>query len=86
MAEIFFEVADSKYNDGIFLEEYNGTWSLIAGQVGRDGNKYKRWVFPQGKDRQPAEKPMPLKINLGDRISASSILKSLYWALNPKEG
>ena len=78
MPDLFIEIPDSKYGDGIILEEYNGKWSLVGAQTGKDGNQYKRWVFPQGRDRQPTEKPIPLKITLGDRKTATDILKSLF--------
>ena len=86
MLDLFIEIPFSEHNEGVVLNEYNGTFSLIQAQKGKDGKHYMRWCFPQGKDRQPMEKAIPQKINLGDRNAATEVLKKLYWALNPKEG
>ena len=55
---------DSKYGQGILLEEYQGTWSLISAR--RDVNDIirKRWCYPQRKDK-PLDKPVPWKLELG---------------------
>lgn len=86
MPDLFIEIPDSKYGDGVILEEYQGKWSLVSAQVGKDGKNYKRWTFPQGRDRQPTEKPIPLKITLGDLETAADVLAKLYRMLKPKHG
>jgi hypothetical protein len=65
----------------ILLDFYNDAYSLIAAQEGKDGNVYKRWVYPQGKNRQASEKSIPLKITLGNRTEALEMLKAIINAL-----
>lgn len=77
MNEIFYKVPESKYGDGVFLEEYKGTYQLIAGNTGGDGTNYKKWAFPQNKDRKPTEKAIPVSVNLGPRHTAIDILKKM---------
>jgi hypothetical protein len=79
--EISFRVPNSKYNEMILLDKYNDAYSLIAAQEGKDGNIYKRWVFPQGKNRQASEKSIPLKITLGNRTEALAMLQGFINAL-----
>jgi hypothetical protein len=83
--DLFIEIPHSEYGDGVILNEYNGTFSIVAAKKGKDGKPYMQWGFPQGKDRLPREKPLPIKINLGDRNAATATLKALYFAINPKE-
>lgn len=84
MNEIFYKVPESKYSDGVFLEEYKGVFKLIAGNTGRDGTNYKKWAFPQNKDRKPTEKATPVSVNLGPRYTAIGILKKMIAELeNP---
>ena len=75
--EIFLADPDSKYNEGIMLEEYNGILSLVYAQKSKedDGKVYKRWCFPQDKDLQPREKAIPWKVRLGKREQAVKTLK-----------
>ena len=63
--EKYVEIEDSDYNEIIIIEEYKGQISLVLGNLGRDGTAYKKWAFPQTKDKQPAAKALPLKIPLG---------------------
>ena len=77
MNEIFYELPESKYGDGVFLEEYKGVYQLIAGNTSRDGTNYKKWAFPQNKDRKPTEKAIPISVNLGPRHTAIDILKKM---------
>ena len=77
--EIFFEYEDSKYGEGIMVEEYNDRISLVLAQQGKgDGTVYKKWCYPQGKDRAPLEKAIPWKIYLGpDRKKAVEMLRKI---------
>ena len=77
MNEIFYELPESEYGDGVFLEEYKNQIQLIAGNTGRDGTNYKKWAFPQNKDRKPTEKAIPVSVNLGSRYMAIDILKKM---------
>ena len=61
------------------MEEYNDRISLVLAQKGQaEGTVWKKWVFPQGKDRQPNEKAIPHKIYLGhNRQSAIDMLRKI---------
>lgn len=74
---IFYEIPGSKWGDGVFLEEYKGSYQLIAGRAGNEGTNYKRWAFPKTKDKKPTEKAIPVSVNLGDRSTAIGILKKM---------
>ena len=65
---MFIELPDSKYNEGIEIEEYNGVWSMVLAQRADDGKTYKRWCFPQVKDKKPSGKAIPWKITLGGSV------------------
>jgi len=55
--EVFFEYPDSKYGEGIMLEEYNDRISLVLAQKGKgEGTAWKKWAYPQNKERQPTER------------------------------
>ena len=83
MKEIFFEIPGSKYGEGIMLEEYNDRISLVLAQKGKgNGTTYKKWCFPQTKDREPAEKAIPWKIQIGrDRQEAVETLRKIAMEL-----
>ncbi len=86
--EMFFPYPNSKYSDGIMLEEYHDRLSLVAAQEGKgDGTTYKRWCYPQGKDRGPLDKAVPWKIELGhNRETAIKMLKDIISFLAPGKG
>ena len=75
----YFDLKDD-YQNAIILDEYNGEFSLVMGQVGKDGEAYKRWGKLQigKKDDEKFTKIMPWKVKLGDKQRAADIL---YWAL-----
>ena len=75
----YFEFHDD-YNNIIVLDEYNGEFSLVMGQLGKDGEAYKRWGRLQigKKGDEKYTKDMPWKIKLGDKQTAADVL---YWAL-----
>ena len=78
--EMFFEFPDNKYGEGIMLEEYNDRLSLVFAQKPKSGNGtvYKKWCYPQGKDRGPLEKAIPWKIHIGrDRQEAIEMLRAI---------
>lgn len=64
--EKYVEIEGSDYNEIIIIEEYKGQISLVLGNLGRDGTAYKKWAFPQTKDKKPTGKALPLKIPLGE--------------------
>ena len=74
--EFFYAYPNDDYNGGIVLEEYNGVLSLVAGGKGQgNGTVYKKWGFPQKKDKQPTERAIPWKIQLGNDREAVAALK-----------
>jgi len=73
--EIYKPYEDSQYNDGVVLEEYNGVYSLVSASQSDEGPIYKRWCFPQVKDKQPAEKAIPMKVKLGGPREAVKMLE-----------
>lgn len=64
--EKYVEIEGSDYNEIIIIEEYKGQISLVLGNLGRDGSVYKKWAFPQTKEKKPMGKALPLKIPLGE--------------------
>ena len=76
----FFKVEDSKYGDVIFLNEYNGSISLIAGNDGDKGT-FQRWCKPQtGRDKF-ADKAIPMKVSLGGKECAIGMLQDILASL-----
>jgi len=65
------------YKSGLALEEYNGAFSIVSCEDGKDGKLWPRWCFPQDKDKKPREKALPMKINLGDDKPAAIALLRL---------
>lgn len=73
----FIEFADSKWREGVQLEEYKGEYSIITARQG-DDKIYFKWGFPQGKDKKPIEKSLPWKVKIGqDKDEAVKVLKGL---------
>jgi len=72
----FLKTSDT-YNEGILVDIYKNEYSLCVAEEGKDGNIYKRWIFPQVKDRQPGEKSIPWKITLGVKQQAIQRLEQL---------
>lgn len=77
---------NSEYNQGCSLSEYNGIYSITSANVGKDGNTYKQWVFPQVKKDTPGEKALPWQVRLGDLNQAKEILKRYLSLLGGGEG
>jgi hypothetical protein len=82
--ELFFKRASSNFGDGIIFQEYNDKFFLIAG--GKGHQVWKRYCFPQKKDKQPTDKPIPMSVNLGDRYEAIDLLEKFLKALKPSNG
>ena len=70
----YFDLEDD-YKNIVIIEEYEGKISLIMGQLGADGTKYKRWgklsIGKKGEDK--FTKLMPWKVKLGDKQRAADI-------------
>ena len=75
-AKPFYANEGSQYGEGIVLDDYNGTISLVAARKKED-NIYMEWCYPQARDgsRKPIEKSLPWKVSLGDRESAIKALR-----------
>jgi len=78
--ELFFEFENSQYGDGVMLERYKGTYSIVAAKKTQSDKIYMQWVYlpKKGKNAGPSDKILPWKIKLGDnREEAISTLKWL---------
>ena len=63
--------------DGVSLEEYKDTYSLISTRAGSDGKQYKQYATYQiGRDKH-AEKDWPVKVTLGDRAQVVAVARWL---------
>jgi hypothetical protein len=82
--QVFYKLKNSDYGEGLLLEKYNETFGVYAAQEPREtnGTIYKRWAFPQTKERQPGEKAIPMGIKLGNQTEAIEILKYFLEQLN----
>lgn len=69
------EIKTTDY-DGIYLEEYNGKYSINALRVSNE-KFYTVWAkYTKGKDVYQ-EKDWPVKVNLGDKETAKTTLLNL---------
>jgi len=51
ISENTFTVTNEKYNEGIALDEYNGTYSIVSCQKAQDGKIWPKWMRMRlGKD------------------------------------
>ena len=82
MTDFETHIVNEQYNSGVKLEEYKGTFSLASIWVTKDGETKLRWCYPE-KDRKPVEKPMPVKLTLGDKAKACEILIGLLNEIDP---
>ena len=80
--EVFVENPDSQYHEGIILAKYNGQFALYLGQKAVDGRVWKRYCKMQTKKNVFADKPIPVKIDLGNQNEAILALKHLLNQLN----
>jgi len=56
------------YNDGILLQEYQGSYGLVATTRGNNDVNYKQWVFLskwQNGKAVPDNKKRPMAVRLG---------------------
>ena len=77
--EVTIPIPHSNYNECIIIEKYGDQYSLVSGVLSQkaDGTVFKKWGFPQDKDKKPREKAIPWKITLGNRNDAIEIIKSI---------
>ena len=71
-----FIETDEKYHNGVALEEYNGKLSLVRAYMAKDGEVKAKWGYPQ-KNKNPIEKAIPWKVELGPEQDAIDILRRL---------
>jgi hypothetical protein len=83
--ELFFDL-QTDYGDGIVLNKYGDRFSLIAARKSSkaEGTIWKDWAFPQGKDKKPKEKAIPLGVRLGNMSEARKFAKWLLANLDHK--
>lgn len=81
--ELFFRIEGGDYGDGAMLNKYGDNYSIIAAQESQTGGTvYKRWAFPQDKDKKPRPKAIPMGVKLGNRTQAIGILRAMLAALD----
>lgn len=83
MREIVKLKTGGQYNDGLLVQERDGTYSIVAIRFAKNGSgeHYISWVFPQDKDRQPKDKPIPMQVRLGSRDDALQLLGKILDAI-----
>jgi len=81
---MFIEYPNNQYHEGIEIDEYNGTISLVKANRADDGKVWKKWCYPQGRGKGagPIEKSLPWKIELGSRQQAVELLQKLLQAIS----
>jgi hypothetical protein len=80
--EIVFRLEGNEYGDCVILRKYGDNYQLVNGFISnRTDQVVMKWAFPQGKDKKPREKALPVQINLGNLTSARSILQQALEAL-----
>ena len=86
--EYFIIDPDSEWNEGVMIEEYNSVFSVVAATKSKtaEGTIYKKWGFPQNKDKQPIAKAIPWKVRLGSKRRAVEVLQQLLDALRQEAG
>lgn len=71
-----FIETDEQWHNGVALEEYNGKISIVRAYRGKDGEVYFKWGYGQ-KNKEPMEKAIPWKVELGTEPEAVEILTKL---------
>jgi hypothetical protein len=78
--EMFFKRENSEYNEGIIFQEYRDNFYLVSGGKGQHA-VWKKFCFPQRKDKTPTDTAIPMGVNLGNRHEAIKMFKSFLKAL-----
>ena len=82
--EVFMPFKNSKYGEGLTLQEYAGSFWLIASKQLQDGRIVHDWCHPS-RNKQPLEKSLPWKIKLGEPVEeAFDTLAFFGRTLKPK--
>jgi len=82
---IHFVETDEQYHNGVAIEEYEGKYSIVRANKGKDGQVYSKWGYPQYK-KAPIETAIPWKIELGNKDQAISILQTMLTELGWRLG
>lgn len=78
--EITIPLPGSNYGEVIIIEKYNDQYGLVLGSSGKNGGTvYKKWCYPQFK-KEAAEKAVPWKLPLGNRIDAVKVVTQIAQA------
>ena len=85
--QVFYKIESSQYGEGILLEKYGENFGIYAAQESKDpdGTVYKKWAFPQNKDKKPIDKSIPMGVKLGNQNEAIETLKYFLEQLNVPE-
>lgn len=70
------QIEGDRYNETVSVVEYRGTIQLLAGNESKDGKNWYQWAFPRRGDKTPADKAIPVKVQLGEPKEAIRILKA----------
>ena len=74
-------ITNEKYRRGFKLDAYGDIYSLVAAREYTDKSgetkEAMEWAFPQDKDRNPREKAIPVKIELGTKDQAIKHLRDV---------
>jgi len=84
MKDSTFCETDMQYHNGVCLEEYNGDIGICRANKAKDGTVYVKWGYPQ-RNKQPIEKAMPWKVELGSKSQAIEMLETFVSILKGAE-
>ena len=62
---------------GLLLNCYKEQFSLVQAGKTKNGDVYMKWCFPKKKDGHPTDKPLPMKVDLGNEYDAQKTLKQI---------
>ncbi len=74
--EVFIPYKDNGF-EGVLLNCYKESYSIIQAGKTPNGDVYMQWCFPKKKDGEPTDRPLPMMVNLGNEYDAKRFLKKL---------
>ena len=80
---------DSQYGEGILVDEYHGSWSLVSARQSNEGKTFMQWCYPQKRDgsKGPMDKSFPWKIKIGNsKEAAANRLRELALIIEGADG
>lgn len=69
-----FIMTESRYSQGVVLEEYNGAYSLVSAKQ-TDTGTYTQWCRPRVGKEKYSETAVPMGVRLGDKAQAVTVLE-----------